>query len=172
VNQVLAKQSWHQKTRSLRMRQPKVWTSLFIILVIGLHALPVISYQGNRQTRWPFLSWSMFAQPVPPGPIQMTRRFIYGFTAGARRELITASLVGINQSTYGRGFVRPMAQGDTAVAQRLFRRLNDRRDDPFVELRVETEVSTLVGDSVVKQSLPPVSYRAGLLESRPEGPPR
>jgi hypothetical protein len=154
------------------MRQPKVWTSLFIALVIGLHALPMISYQGNRQTRWPFLSWSMFAQAVPPGPIQMTRRYIYGFTAGARRELITSSLAGVAHSNYGRGFVRPMAQGDTAAAQRLFRRLNDRRDDPFVELRVETQVYTLVGDSAVKQSLPPVSYRAAGLDSQPEGPSR
>jgi hypothetical protein len=142
------------------MRNSKVWISLFIVLIIGLHAVPVISYQGNRQTGWPILAWAMFARPVPPGPIQVTTRRMYGLTGGARREQITPYLAGMNQSTIGRVYLRPMSQGDTAVAQQLLRRLNHEREDPFIELRVEGETHTLVGDSVVKQAIRPVSYRA------------
>jgi len=29
------------------MRQPRVWSSIVILLVIGLHAVPVLSYQGK-----------------------------------------------------------------------------------------------------------------------------
>ena len=72
------------------MRQPKAWISLFIVLVIGLHAVPVISFQGNRQTRWPILAWAMYAKSIPPGPIEMMKRRIVGFTAGGRQELVGA----------------------------------------------------------------------------------
>lgn len=148
------------------MRQPKAWISLFIVLVIGLHAVPVISFQGNRQTRWPILAWAMYAKSIPPGPIEMMKRRIVGFTAGGRQELVTPRLVGVNRGALTTRYVRPMWLGDTAVAQQLLSRLNHERKDPFVELRLEGEKYTLVGDSIVKEDFPALTYRAG--QSQPE----
>jgi hypothetical protein len=148
------------------MRQPKVWISIFILLVIGLHALPVLSYQGNRQTRWPILAWAMYAKPIPPGPIQMRKRRIFALTAGGQKELVTPELAGVNKGALTTTYVRPMWAGDSAVAQRLLRRLNRERKDPFVELKIEGEKYTLVGDSIVTEAFPVLTYRANPSESR------
>ena len=51
--------------------QLKTRISLFIVVIIALHAVPVLSYERGRQTRWPFLSWTMYAKSFPPGPITM-----------------------------------------------------------------------------------------------------
>ena len=48
--------------------QTRTRISLFILLILGLHAIPVLWYQGERQTRWPFLAWAMYARSFPPGP--------------------------------------------------------------------------------------------------------
>lgn len=148
------------------MRQPKLWISIFILLVIGLHAVPVLSFQGNRQTRWPILAWAMYAKSNPPGPIEMMKRRIVGVTAAGRQELVTPHLVGVNRGALTTRYVRSMWLGDTAVAQQLLSRLNHERKDPFVELRLEGEKYTLVGDSIVKEDFPVLTYRAG--QSQPE----
>ena len=54
--------------------QLKTRISLFILLIIGLHAVPVVFYQGERQTRWPFLAWAMYSQSYPAGPITVAKR--------------------------------------------------------------------------------------------------
>jgi hypothetical protein len=148
------------------MRQPKVWISIFILLAIGLHAVPVLSYQGNRQTRWPILAWAMYAKSIPPGPIQMRKRRIFAFTSGGKKELVTPDLAGVNKGALTTTYVQPMWLGDSAVAQRLLRRLNREREDPFVELRMEGEKYTLVGDSVVTEEFPVLTYRLNPSGSR------
>jgi hypothetical protein len=148
------------------MRQPKVWISVFIVLAIGLHALPVLSYQGSRQTRWPILAWAMYARPLPPGPIQMRKRRIFGLTSGGRKELLTPDVVGVNLGALTTKYLQPMWLGDSSVAQQLLHRLNRQRKDPFVELRIEGEKYTLVGDSVVTEAFPVLTYRLTPSESR------
>lgn len=150
------------------MRQPKVWISIFILLVIGLHAVPVLSFQGNRQTRWPILAWAMYAKAIPPGPIQMRKRRIHAFTADGRKELVTPNLAGVNKGALTTKFLQPMWLGDSAVARQLLRRLNHQREDPFVELRIEGEKYTLVGDSIVTEAFPVVTYRVSPSESSEE----
>lgn len=148
------------------MRQPKVWISIFILLTIGLHAVPVLSYQGNQQTRWPILAWAMYAKSIPPGPIQMRKRRIFALTSGGKKELVTPDLAGVNKGALTTKYVQPMWVGDSAVAQQLLRRLNRERQDLFVELRMEGEKYTLVGDSVVSEAFPVVTYRLNPSESR------
>ena len=77
------------------MRDSKLWISALILLVLGLHAIPVISYQGHRQTRWPFLAWAMYARSWPPGPIQTMDRALVGRTAAGTEEEVTAWLAGL-----------------------------------------------------------------------------
>jgi hypothetical protein len=148
------------------MRQPKVWISLFILLAVGLHALPVLSYQGNRQTRWPIMAWAMYAKPIPPGPIQMRKRRIFALTSGGKRELVTPALAGVNKGALTMTYLQPMWLGDSARAHHLLHRLNRERADSFVELRIEGEQYTLVGDSVVTEEFPVVTYRVNPRQPR------
>jgi hypothetical protein len=110
----------------------------------------------------------MYAKSIPPGPIQMRKRRIFGFTAGGRKELVTPELVGVNRSALTTKYLQPMWVGDSTVAQQLLRRLNGRREDPFVELRIEGEKYTLVGDSIVTEDFPVVTYRVSPSESGEE----
>jgi hypothetical protein len=142
------------------MRQPKTWISVAIITVIALHALPVVSYQGYRQTRWPILAWAMYAKSYPPGPVQTDRRRLVAVTAGGERIPITAPLAGVPVPAMGKAFIRPLMQGDSATAQQLFRRLNRTRTDPVTEIRVEVELFAVTDTGVVTRKLPPVTYHA------------
>lgn len=147
-------------------RQPKTWISLAIITVIALHALPVLSYQGYRQTRWPILAWAMYAKSYPAGPVQTDRRRLVGVTAGGRRIPITSTLAGVPLPAMGKAFVRPLLQGDSATAQALFRRLNRTRTDPVTEIQVEVEIFAVTDTGLVTRTLPPVTYHAAPSSTR------
>jgi len=148
------------------MRQPKVWSSIVILLVIGLHAVPVLSYQGNRQTRWPILAWAMYARPIPPGPIEMRRRRIFGLTSSGQEELVTTRLVGTNRAALRNTYLNPMSLGDSTTAQQLLRVLNRGRSDPFVEVRLEGERHFISGDSLATEKLPALTYKLNPSELR------
>ena len=141
------------------MREPKVWISGLIILILGLHALPVLSYEGYRQTRWPILTWAMYAKSFPPGPIQTTRRRIMGTTSTGETEELTARLVGMSAIGLGKGYIQPLWIGDSLAARRLLGRVNRDRQDPFVEVWVEGERYTLSDSGIVKQDLHGTVYR-------------
>ena len=127
------------------MHQSKLWVSLLILLVIGLHALPVLSYQGVGQTRWPFLVWAMYAKSFPPGPVQTRKRGLIGETASGKEEAVTPELTGLSKATFRNFYINPLFEGDSAKAHELIRRLNRNRQDPFV--RVWTDgVEYTVGD--------------------------
>ena len=59
----------------------KTGISVFILLVLGLHAIPVLFYQGDRQTRWPFLAWAMYESPFPR-PDGRHNRKLFATSAG------------------------------------------------------------------------------------------
>ena len=145
------------------MRQPKPWISLFILVVIGLHALPVISYQGFRQTRWPILAWAMYAKSYRPGPVQTMRRRILAVTASGHQIELSPYQVGVSRPALGKSFARPLSSGDTATARELFRRLNRGRADPVMEVRLESETFTVTDSGVVRQTHPSAVYRADSL---------
>lgn len=142
------------------MRNSKLWISTLILLVLGLHALPVISYQGHRQTRWPFLAWAMYARSYPPGPIQTMDRTLVGTTGSRAEEEVTNRLVGLPWPAFRNAYVNPLFDGDTAVARELMERVNRGREDPFVEIRTSGRRYTLVEDSVVTEDLPVFTYRS------------
>jgi hypothetical protein len=142
----------------------KVWISILIIMIVGLHAVPVLSYQRNRQTRWPIMAWAMYAKSIPPGPIEVRRRRMFAITSSGRKELVTQYLAGTGRtrSSLRNMYINPMWVGDSSAAQRLFRRLNRDRKDPFVQIRLEGEKYTLVGDSVVTEAFPAMMYTVNL----------
>jgi hypothetical protein len=143
----------------MNVRQSKVWISVLMLVVIGLHAIPVLSYQGNRQTRWPFLAWAMYAASIPPGPITTSRRWIVGVTATGDTEELSAQSIGVSGPGLVRSYLQPLWAGDTATAQQLLERLNRVRSDSFVALKLEGVRFTLVDSGVVKEEFTPRTYR-------------
>ena len=146
--------------------QRKTRISLLILLVIGLHAVPVLSYQGERQTRWPFLAWAMYARSYPPGPIVVVMARLIATTAGGKEEEISSRQVGLPGPAYYKTFVGPVSKGDSTAAFELIRRLNRERDDPVVQVRIEGDRVILADTGVVKEALPVVTYRAEPSASR------
>ena len=142
------------------MREPRTWISLAILTVIALHAVPLPSYQGYRQTRWPILAWAMYAKSYPPGPVQTERRHLIGVTQGGNRLEITAWRAGVPLPAMGKAFVRPLMQGDSARATELFHRLNRNQADPVFEIRVEQERFAVSDTGLVTDTLPVISYHA------------
>ena len=144
----------------------KTRISLLILLVIGLHAVPVLSYQGERQTRWPFLAWAMYARSYPPGPIAIATRRLVATYASGKEEQVTERLVGLPGPALMKTYIAPLWKGDSMPAYELIQRLNRGRSDPVVQLRREGERRLLVDTGVVREALPVVTYRAHPSASR------
>ncbi|HEY8197639.1 MAG TPA: hypothetical protein VIG04_11695 [Gemmatimonadales bacterium] len=140
------------------MRQSKVWISIGILVVIGLHAVPVLS-AGLRKQMWPFLDWGMYKDSRAPGPIQVKKKRIFAVTQTGQKERVTPDLLGSTGYGLHALYEVPLLRNDSAAAQDLFRRLNFQRQDPFVELRVESETYTVSDTGVVKQDNPVITYR-------------
>jgi hypothetical protein len=140
------------------MTRQQAWISALIVLVIGLHAVPVLSYQGHHQTRWPFLAWAMYAASIPPGPITTNERRMIGVTAAGDTTELNYEVVGVSGPALVNSYLRPLTTGDSLVAQRLFARVNARRSEPFVVIRLEGERSTLSDTGVVVERFPTVTY--------------
>jgi hypothetical protein len=147
-------------TIELTPMQPKFFISLLIILFVGLHAVPIVDNQGQHQTYWPFLKWSMYKDSRPAGPVQSQKRRIVGITANGEMDTVTTSVLGLSRSTAGRMYIQPMMKGDTSVARQLFSRLNQDRPDPYMELRVEIETYTITDTGIVRRDNPDIVYRA------------
>ena len=141
------------------MRQPKLLISIFILLMIGLHALPVILRQGERQTTWPFLAWAMYKDSRPAGPVQAEQRRLFGVTATGAREEVAWPMTGLSRPALGRSVIQPMLAGDSSAARDLINRVNVGRDDPFVEVLLEVDRYTVSDTGLVKQQLPVIAYR-------------
>jgi hypothetical protein len=141
------------------MREPKTLISIAIILVIVLHAAPLL-YSAERKTMWPFLDWAMYKDSRPAGPIRANKKRIMGITAAGQRESVTTDLTGVSITAFTMLYLQPMWTGDSSAARRLFDRLNRERDDSFIELRVESETYTVTDSGVVREDNPPITYQA------------
>jgi hypothetical protein len=142
------------------MRDSKLWISALILVVLGLHAIPVISYQGHRQTRWPFLAWAMYARSFPPGPIETMDRTLVGTTAAGSAEEVTASLVGLPRPAFRNMYINPLFEGDSARARELLARINQGRNDPILEIRTSGKRYSLTDDGVLEEDLPVFTFRS------------
>ena len=109
------------------MRYSKAWVSLWIVLAVGLHAVPIVLRQRQNQTTWPWLTWAMYKDSRPAGPIVGERRRLSGVTEAGRPVTIDEDSVGLSKFVVNRLFVRPWLLGDTTAAPRLFAHLNQRR---------------------------------------------
>ena len=137
------------------MRNSKAWVSLWIVLAVGLHAVPIALRQRQNQTTWPWLTWAMYKDSRPAGPIVGERRRLSGVTEAGRPVTIDEDSVGLSKFVVNRVFYRPWLLGDTTAAPRLFAQLNQRRRDPLVEIRLSVETYTVTdsGTAVRKQTL-------------------
>ena len=144
----------------LDMRYSKAWVSLWIVLAVGLHAVPIFLRPGVQQITWPWLTWAMYKDSRPAGPIVGERRRLLGVTESGRRIRIDEDSAGLSRFVVNRTFLRPWLSGDTTAAPRLFAHLNQRRRDPLVEIRLSVETYTVTdsGTAVRKQTL---SYEPG-----------
>jgi hypothetical protein len=147
------------------MREPKTLISIAILLVILLHAVPLV-YRAERKTMWPFLDWAMYKESRPAGPIRASKKHLVGITAQGQRESVTTELAGVSITSFNMLYVQPMWTRDSSAAQRLLQRLNRNREDPFVELRLESETYTISDSGVAREENPAIVYRADTVGRR------
>ena len=121
--------------------------------------MPVL-HRRERGTLWPFMQWAMYKNAAAPGPIQAQKRRIIGTTSKGQAEEVTTHLLGLSITVLEARYLRPMGKGDRSAARALITRLNRGRDDPFVELRLESETYTVSDTGIVRQDNPVVAYRA------------
>jgi hypothetical protein len=125
------------------MRNPKVWVSLWIALAVSLHAVPVLLRERPNPTTWPWLTWAMYKESRPAGPIVAERRRLSAVTESGRQVTVEEDSAGLSRFVINREFVRPWIVGDTGAAPRLFAHLNQRRQDPLVELHLSIQTYTV-----------------------------
>jgi hypothetical protein len=133
--------------------------SATIVLVIGLHAVPVI-YRAERGTLWPFMQWAMYKSSSPPGPIQTQTRRIVATASSGREAEVTPEMLGLSITVLESWYLRPMGSGDSAAAGRLMNRLNRYTEDSVVAVRLESALYTVTDTGVARQDKPSISYRA------------
>ena len=141
------------------MSPPKIGISILILLVIALHAAPVI-YSAERKTLWPFLRWSMYKGSVGSDGVRAHKRQVIGRSAGGEEVVVTPELAGLSPTVLDQRFLFPMWKGDPAAAQALIARLNGWRADPLVELRIESETWAVTDGRLTKRENPVISFAA------------
>ena len=137
----------------------KTLASVVILLVIGLHAVPVI-HSAERGTLWPFMVWAMYKHSRPAGPVEVNQRRIVAVTGRGGADTVTPHLLGVSITVLDQRYHRPLMDGDTTVVRRLFERLNRDRTDPYVELRLVSETYTVTDTGLARRDNPVVSFRA------------
>ncbi len=137
----------------------KALASAAIVLVIGLHAVPVI-HSAERGTLWPFMVWAMYKHSRPGGPVEVNQRRILAVTASGARDTVTPHLLGLSITVLDQRYHRPLMSGDTSVVPAMLERLNRGRSDPYVALRLESETYTVTDTGLARRDNPVVTYRA------------
>jgi hypothetical protein len=150
----------------IRVLRSKTLISVLILVVIGLHLVPVLLDRGQRQITWPFLMWSMYKDSHSPGPIRGWKTRVVAVSAKGVVEPVTPRLVGLSGSTLGRLYLQPWTRGDSSAAERLIVRLNQGRQDPIVELRLSREMYTVSDTGLVRGDPPVLTYRLHPSKSR------
>jgi hypothetical protein len=137
----------------------KTLISVFILLVVGLHAVPVLMARGRQQISWPFLTWSMYKSSRPPGPIKGWKTHVVAATASGDSQRVSPDLVGLSGSATAGIYLQPWMKGDSSAAERLLLRLNRGRQIPFVELRLARETYVVSDTGLVRDDPPVLTYR-------------
>jgi hypothetical protein len=69
------------------MRRPHSLVSVFILLVLGLHVIPVVTC--SSEGKWPFMAYAMYRHSRGPGPIRAVDLRAIAITARGERLEIT-----------------------------------------------------------------------------------
>jgi hypothetical protein len=142
------------------MSRQKIRISILILLVIGLHAVPLV-YRAERKTLWPFLQWSMYKNAADRNGVQANKRHVFGVTARGEEVAVTPELVGLSVTVVDERYVVPMWRGDSAAARALIARLNRGRADSIVALRIESETWAVTDSGLVRHENPARTFAAG-----------
>jgi hypothetical protein len=140
--------------------QQKVLVSFLILLVVGLHAIPVMFRKGRTQSYWPFLMWSMYKDSRSAGPIEARETRIIGLTSRGTTELLTPDLIGLPRATVRELYLKKMLASDSTAARQLFSRVNANRKEPVVEIRIVSNTIGLTDSGIVRHTKPVLSFRA------------
>jgi hypothetical protein len=132
--------------------------SVFILVVLALHALPVLSYQGAQQTRWPFLVWAMYARSTPPGPIVAFVNQLFAVLPDGTVRKINYKDVGMSAPALAAIYTRPFSRGDSTAGRWLVDRLNRLGPDSVVQVGVRVIRYRLVDSGIAVDTLPDVVY--------------
>jgi hypothetical protein len=132
--------------------------SVIILLVIGLHAVPVV-YSRERGTLWPFMVWAMYKHSRPSGPVEVNERHIEAVTASGASDSVTAPMLGVSITVLDQRFHRPLMSGDTSVVPELFERLNRGRREPYVEVRLVSRTYTITEAGLDRVENPVRAFR-------------
>ena len=143
------------------MHGVKLYISLFILFIIGLHVLPVLQeLLVRRQTFWPIMAWGMYRHPHDPRqPIQTSTKHILGVKAGGEVVQIVASDIPLLDIPFDRIYLGPLLAGDSTAARRLADRINRGQANPFVEFRLEDTRYVLTATGIMREVTPLVVYR-------------
>ncbi len=142
------------------MSRGKTVASIVILVVLGLHLAPVL-HRGERGTLWPFMRWSMYKNSRGPGPVEAHQRRIVAVTASGARDTVTPYLLGLSITVLDQRYTRPLAVGDSSAVPSLIERLNRGRQDPVVEVRLESETHIVTDTGIVRTENPVRVYHAG-----------
>jgi hypothetical protein len=132
--------------------------SVVIVLVIGLHAVPVI-HSAERGTLWPFMVWAMYKHSRPAGPVEVNQRHILAVSAAGARDTVTPHLLGVSITVLDQRYHRPLMGGDSSVVPGLFQRLNRGRTDPYIELHLVSRTYTLTDTGLASSDNPVRTFR-------------
>jgi hypothetical protein len=128
-----------------------------IVLVIALHAVPLL-YPRDRF--WPFMQWSMYRDSNAPGPIFTRIRKVFATTKSGKVEAITPGYTGLSIFVLERDYFRPWFKGDSTAPSRLLEMLNvQRREDPFVGVRLEVTKYTVTDSGIVTEQSTPTTFQ-------------
>jgi hypothetical protein len=145
------------------MEGRKLFISIMIVLIVGLHILPVLQeLHGNRQTFWPIMAWGMYRKSYDPDrSLKTLVRRIIGVTLQNDIIEVTAFDAGLGDFGFHRLFVRPMLIGDSFAARRLADLVNRELNDLIVELRVQTETFTIIDTGISRETSSIMTYHIG-----------
>jgi hypothetical protein len=145
------------------MKGPKLYISIAILILCGLHALPVLQeLRGTRQTFWPVMAWGMYRHAHDPTrPIQASLNRIVAITAEGEPLHIGPPEVGLQYFAFHRFYLGPMSTGNPAAARALADRISRHPQERIIELRVESATYMVTETGLVKDSNRIATYRIG-----------
>lgn len=107
---------------------------------------------------WPFMAYCMYTKSSGPESVRTEKSRVIGLTLSGKEIEVDEELIGLNFFAYNGLYLRHMQRGREWAARQLAERLNSRRQDPIVSLRVETVEYRIVDQGLTTEEKE-VTYR-------------